>query len=216
MYALGMIPTCSYDIRVTCKNPPAISFDMCIEHLRTARGLAHARERIDSGALFTYFDLENEIKARTEAPLKDYHTTALEQMSEALAEAQEWARHTRELLYSKDPSDWRYTARDGTIGPIPEVAAYEKAQAAVARLVERASKMSLQEKVVSLGRAQTELVIRLAMGTIEDLGLDAAQFDKARAILLERFRKEAHLSARHEAQAEASLEGLNAPKAIVR
>jgi hypothetical protein len=69
---------------------------------------------------------------------------------------------------------------------------------------------------VSLGRAQTELVIRLAMGTIEDLGLDVATFDKARTILLERFRKEAHLSARHEAQVTAELEGMNAPKAIVR
>jgi hypothetical protein len=76
--------------------------------------------------------------------------------------------------------------------------------------------MSLQEKIVSLGRAQTELVVRLAMGTIEDLGLDVHTFDRARAILLERFRKEAHLSARHEAQVESSLESMNAPKAIVR
>jgi len=76
--------------------------------------------------------------------------------------------------------------------------------------------MSLAEKVVSLGRAQTELVIRLAMGTVEDLGLDASTFDKARTILLDRFRKEAHLSAKHEAQVTVELEGLNAPKAIVR
>ena len=53
------------------------------------------------------------------------------------------------------------------------------------------------------------------MGTIEDLGLDAAAFDRARAILLERFRAEAHLSARHEAQVETSLEPVNAKKAIV-
>lgn len=210
-----MIPPCQYDIRVSCKEPPVINFEMCIKHLQTPRGLAHARERIDSSQLFTYQDLQNEIQTRSEAPLKDYHTTALEQMAEALAEAQDWARHCREMLYSIPMDQWRYTDRHGAEQVRSEVTAYERAQAAVARLVERASKMSLQEKVVSLGRAQTELVIRLAMGTIEDLGLDANAFDKARAILLEKFRAEAHLSARHEAQVEARLESLDAPKAIL-
>lgn len=189
---------------------------MCIEHLNTARGLSHARERIGSKQMFTYLDLQEEVKARTEAPLKDYHTTALEKMADALAEAEEWANHCRSALYAIPTDQWRFTARDGSIGSIPEVTAYERAKAEVAKLAERAAKMSLQEKVVSLGRAQTELVIRLAMGTVEDLGLDADQFDKARAILLERFRAEAHLSARHEAQVEQELESMNAPKAIVR
>jgi hypothetical protein len=188
---------------------------MCIEHLNTARGLAHARERIGSKQLFTYRDLDDEIKARTEAPLKDYHTTALEQMATALAEQQEFAEHARRMLYAIPADQWRYTDRTGGEQVRMEVTLYERAQDRVARLVERASKMSLQEKVVSLGRAQTELVIRLAMGTIEDLGLDAAAFDRARAILLERFRAEAHLSARHEAQVETSLEPVNAKKAIV-
>lgn len=211
-----MIPPCQYDIRIRCPQPPAIGFDMCIEHLQTARGLSHARERIDSGELFTYFDLENEIRSQSEAPLKDYHTTALEQMAQALAEAQEWCKRCREMLYSIPMDQWRYQDRTGGEQVRMEVKNYEAAQASVARLVERASKMSLQEKVVSLGRAQTELVIRLAMGTIEDLGLDAATFDKARSILLERFRAEAHLSARHEAQVTHELESMNAPKAIVR
>lgn len=210
-----MIPPCQYDIRVRCPNPPAISFDMCIEHLRTARGLAHARERLDSGELFTYVDLENEIKRQTEAPLQDYHTTALEQMAVALQEAQDWCKQTREMLYQIPPDQWRYQDRTGGEQVRMEVKNYENAQDRLARLVERASKMSLQEKVVSLGRAQTELVIRLAMGTIEDLGLDVSQFDKARTILLERFRKEAHLSARHEAQVTQELESMNAQKAIV-
>ena len=210
-----MIPVCQYDVRIRCSQPPAISFDMCIEHLQTARGLAHARERIDSGELFTYLDLQNEVERRTEAPLKDYHTTALEQMAEALNEAQRWAASTRDQLHAIPIDQWRFTARDGTIGSIPEVGAYERAKAEVAKLAERAAKMSLQEKVVSLGRAQTELVIRLAMGTIEDLSLDAETFDKARSILLERFRAEAHLSARHEAQVTHELESMNAPKAIV-
>lgn len=211
-----MIPPCEFDVRVRCPNPPVIGFDMCIEHLNTARGLAHARERIGSKEMFTYLDLQEEIRARTEAPLKDYHITSLEKMAQALAEAEEWMAHCRQNLYAIDPAQWRYTARDGSVGSIPEVLIYEKAKAEVAKLAERAAKMSLQEKVTSLGRAQTELVIRLAMGTVEDLGLDADQFDKARAILLERFRKEAHLSARHEAQVEHTLENMNAPKAIVR
>lgn len=211
-----MAPTCQYDVRTRCPNSPAISFDMCIQHLQTARGLAHARERIDSGQLFTYTDLENEIDSRTAAPLKDYHTTALEQMAEALAEQQRFAKQAREMLYTIPTGDWRYTDRHGQEQVRSEVTLYERAQDRLARLVERASKMSLAEKVVSLGRAQTELVIRLAMGTIEDLGLDVETFDKARTILLERFRKEAHLSARHEAQVTAELEGMNAPKAIVR
>lgn len=189
---------------------------MCIEHLNTARGLSHARERIGSRELFTYLDLVNEVRSQTEAPLKDYHTTALEKMADALREAEDWANLCRDALYAIPTDQWRFTDRTGSIGSIPELTAYERAKAEVAKLAERAAKMSLQEKVVSLGRAQTELVIRLAMGTIEDLGLDADAFDKARSILLDRFRKEAHLSARHEAQVESELEGMNAPKAIVR
>jgi len=211
-----MIPPCEYDVRTRCPSPPVIGFRMCIPHLATARGLQHAREVIDSGELFTYQDLENEVNRRTEAPLQDYHKTALEQMSEALAEAQRWQERCKEMLYGIDTSQWRFVARDGTVGTIPEVTAYERAKAEVAKLAERAAKMALQEKVISLGRAQTELVIRLAMGTIEDLGLDADAFDKARSILLERFRAEAHLSARHEAQVTHELESMNAPKAIVR
>lgn len=211
-----MSPPCQYDLRIRCNSPVVISFDMCIEHLKTPRGLAHARERIDSGALFTYFDLDNEIKNRVEAPLKDYHTTALEQMSVALEEQRQFAEHARQLLYAIPPDEWRYTDRHGSEQTRMEVALYERAQDRVARLVERASKISLQEKVVSIGRSQTELVIRLAMGTIEDLGLDAEMFDRARSILLDRFRKEAHLSARHEAQVEQELEDMNAPKAIVQ
>lgn len=189
---------------------------MCIIHLQTHRGLAHARERIDSGQLFTYEDLEAEVKERSEAPIADYHTTALEQMSAALQEQLDFAAHARSMLYSIPLDEWRYTDRHGTEQTRMEVTLYERAQDRVAKMVERASKMSLQEKVVSLGRAQTELVIRLAMGTIEDLGLDAKTFDDARVILLQRFRKEAHLSARHEAHVEQELEGMNAPKAIVR
>lgn len=189
---------------------------MCIEHLQTSRGLAHAREVIDSGQMFTYADLQQEIQTRTEAPLKDYHTTVLEQMSAALAEQQSFAAEARKMLYSIDPSEWRYTDRHHTEQTRMEVTLYERAQDRVARMVERTAKLSLQEKVVSLGRAQTELVVRLAMGTIEDLGLDVDMFDKARSILLDRFRKEAHLSARHEAQVTESLEGLDAPKAIVQ
>lgn len=209
-----MVPKCQYDLRNMCVESPAIGFDMCIVHLQTARGLAHARERIDSGQLFTYQDLENEIQERTDAPLKDYHTTALEQMAEALAEQQRFAKHARDMLYSLPPGDWRYTDRHGQEQTRMEVTLYERAQDRLARLVERASKMSLQEKVVSLGRAQTELVIRLAMGTLEDLGLDVDTFDKARAILLERFRREAHLSAKHEAQVTVQLENGISRKAI--
>jgi hypothetical protein len=211
-----IIPPCQYDIRTRCNTPPVIGFDMCIEHLKTPRGLAHARERIDSGMMFTYADLAAEIQKQTEAPLQDYHTTALEQMAIALQEQETWCRQAREMLYQVPREEWRYTDRHGQEQVRSEVKIYEQAMAQYARLVERASKMSLQEKVVSLGRAQTELVIRLAMGTIEDLGLSAEAFDKARAILLERFRAEAHLSARHEAQVEHALENLDAPKVLIR
>lgn len=210
-----MSPVCQYDIRSRCPSSPAIGFDMCIEHLKTSRGLQHARERIDSGNLFTYLDLETEVQSRTAAPLKDYHTTALEQMAEALEEQRRFAEDARRMLYSIPIEQWRYQDRHGTEQVRMEVTLYERAQDRVAKMVERASKMSLQEKVVSLGRAQTELVIRLAMGTLEDIGVDSDTFDKARAVLLDRFRREAHLSAKHEAQVTAELEDLSAPKAIL-
>lgn len=190
---------------------------MCIKHLQTSRGLQHARERIDSSILFTYADLENEIRERTEAPLKDYHTTALEQMAAALEEQQRFTEHARQMLYNLPTEQWRYTDRHGSEQTRMEVTMYERAMIATARLVRETAKVSLQEKVVSLGRAQTELVVRLAMGTLEDIGLDSDTFDKARALLLARFRREAHLSARHEAHVEQELLGeVNAPKAIIR
>lgn len=214
-YSSCMAPSCTYDLRSQCPESPVIGFDMCIAHLKTGRGLAHARERLESGALFTYRDLEEEIRSRTEAPLKDYHTTALEQMAVALEEQQRFTENARQMLYRLPPGEWRYTDRHGTEQTRMEVTMYEKAMAATARLVRETAKISLQEKVVSLGRAQTELVIRLIMGTLEDLGLDSDDFDRARAILLDKFRKEAHLSARHEAQVENELEIKRAKKAIV-
>jgi hypothetical protein len=191
----------------TCKGSKVIGFDYCPPHLDTPRGHQHALNRISSGALFTEDDLDQEIAKRTDIPENDYHTSALEKMDRALTEILGFTTHTRTMLFDIPSGDWRYQHRTAGEQVRMEVGLYERAMDREARVLKDVSKMALEEKIVSLGKAQTELVIRILMGTIMELGLDAAGITRARSILLRRFQEEANLSSRVEEKVTKELSG---------
>jgi phage-related tail protein len=102
-------------------------------------------------------------------------------------------------------TDWRYQHRTAGEQVRMEVGLYERALDRAARVLKDVSKMALEEKITSLGRAQVELVIRILMGTVMELGMDAEGITRARTILLRRFRDEANLSSKLEQRTEKQL-----------
>jgi hypothetical protein len=74
----------------------------------------------------------------------------------------------------------------------------ERAMDRTARVLASVSKMAIEQKQVALGKAQTELIVRILMSVITEMRLNAVQTDMARAILLEKFRTEANLAPRVE------------------
>lgn len=196
---------CAYE--PACRSSRVVGFDFCIPHLKTPRGQQHALDRIRSGALLTEDDLHHEIARRTDVPDKDYHTSALEKMDKTLTELLEFTERTKDMLYSIDPSDWRYQHRTAGEQTRMEVALYERALDRSSRVLKDVSKMALEDRITSLGRAQVELMIRILMGTVIEMQLDVEKITLARAILLRRFRDEANLGSRLEQRTERELSG---------
>lgn len=188
--------TCDFEARsrYSCPNSPVIGFAYCIEHIQTPRGLVHAQEVIKSGNLFTTEDLENEIARRTAPPEVDYHTSALEKMDAVLTEILEWEKQSKRRLDEIDEDEWRFQDRARQEQLRSEVLIYERALDRSAKVLKDVSKMALQEKIVSLGRAQTELMIRIMMRVLESLKLDDVRFNNARRELLVAFQDEANLA----------------------
>jgi RNA polymerase-interacting CarD/CdnL/TRCF family regulator len=174
--------------------------------MKTSRGHQHALNRINSGAVLTEVDLEAELARRTDLPEQDYHTSALEKMDKTLTELLQFTEQAKTILHDIPVEDWRYMHRTSGEQTRMEVGLYERALDRAARVLKDVSKMALEEKVISLGKAQTELVIRILMGTIMEMGLDAASVSRARTILLRRFQEEANLSSRLEANVTKELE----------
>lgn len=195
---------CSYE--PACKGSRVVGFDFCVPHMQTPRGQQHALERIKSGAMLTEDDLIAEIERRSDVPETDYHKSALEKMDKTLTELLEFTDRTRLMLFEIPHDDWRYMHRTAGEQTRMEVGLYERAMDRAARVLKDVSKMALEEKIVSLGKQQTELVIRIMMGTIMELGLDAEGITRARSILLRRFQEEANLSSKLEDKVTKELE----------
>lgn len=195
---------CTYE--PTCRGSRVVGFDFCTPHLQTPRGQQHALDRIKSGALLNEDDLMAEIARRSDVPETDYHKSALEKMDKTLSELLDFTERTKTMLFDIPAGDWRYMHRTAGEQTRMEVGLYERALDRASRVLKDVSKMALEEKIVSLGKAQTELVIRILMGTIMELGLDASGITRARSILLRRFQEEANLSSRLEAKVTAELE----------
>lgn len=196
--------SCEFDSR--CRQSKAIGFEFCPAHLKTPRGLQHAREVVDQGTLFTEADITSAVEERAKGPDVDYQTSALEKMDIVLSEVLKWASDARNRLYEIEPDEWRYTDRHGSEQVRTELAVYERAQDRAAKLLERVSKMALQEKAVAIGRAQMELVIELVQGTLEDVMADPDTVQAAKKALFSRFQERGNLSGRVEREAATRLE----------
>lgn len=164
-----------------------------------------------SGAMLVQSDIDRVIEERTRIPEKDTQTTALEKMLEAFDRVLAFESATSNLLRNLDPNDWRYTDRTGSEQLRSEVALYERAMDRTARFLKDISKMALNEKIVGLGKAQTELMVRILMSTVTEMGLDVKQIDQARQVLLNKLLQEANMGYRTKEHVVAEL---TAPPAI--
>lgn len=149
-----------------------------------------------SGAMLVQSDIERVIDQRTRIPDKDARMTALEKMLEAFDRVIAFEHATGKLMENLNPSDWRYTDRTGSEQIRSEVVLYERAMDRTARVLKDISKMALDSKIVSLGKAQTELMVRILMSTINELGLDVRQLEHARGVLLSKMLEEANMGHR--------------------
>ena len=192
--------TCLYDVRGarTCPNERALDYEFCREHLNTPRGRQHALDVIAQGSVTLPSEVEQVIVQAAELPSKDVQTTVLEQMADALSRVLEWEEASRQRLMKLPESDWRFKSRDGAEQQRTELKVYEAALDRTIKVLGTASKVAIRDKMVALGRAQSELMIKILLGVINDMRLDAAAQDKARFLLLERFQSEANLSSRVE------------------
>ena len=198
---------CTFDPRSLCRNEAVVNFQFCIPHLNTPRGLAHMRDVAASGAMLVQSDIDHAIEQKTKIPEKDTQTTALEKMLETLDRVLEYESFAGKLVAKLDPSDWRFLDRTGSEQLRSEVLIYERAMDRTARVLKDISKMALNEKIVSLGRAQTELMVRILMGVVNDMNLSSEQIDEARSLLLDKMMKEANMGTRLKDHMQKELSG---------
>lgn len=187
---------CLYEARRACPNEPVINFRYCTEHLNTPRGAQHMIDVARSGAMLVQSDVDSAIQERTKILDKDVQTTALEKMLDALERVLAFERHTEKMISGLPSDEWRFLDRTGSEQLRSEVQIYERAMERTARVLKDISKMAIQEKMVSLGKAQTDLIVRILMSTVTEMELDEAQIEAARQILLRKFLTEANLAGR--------------------
>lgn len=193
--------TCLYDTRGGrgCPAERTLDYDFCIDHLQTPRGRQHVSDVIAAGRVTLPSQVEAAIKEATKLPDEDYQTTAIERMMDALERVLDWeATAKRNLDALGGPEQWRFTDRAGTEQSRTELHVYERAMDRTARLLAQVSKSALAEKQISLGKGQTELMIKILLSIINKLSLDARTVETARRLLLEAFQEEANLTARVE------------------
>lgn len=199
--------TCLYVAsRPGCPNERTLDYEFCLDHLDTPRGKAHVMEVISRGMVTLPSQVQAAIEAAREIPDEDYQTQALEKMSELLDRVLSWETKAKEDLDSIPPMDRRYTDRSGAEQMRSEVGIYERALDRSTKALATVSKMAINEKMVSLGKAQTELMIKIMMNVIARLDVDNKILDMARGYLLDEFRKEANLAGRVEHHVTKQLE----------
>lgn len=203
--------TCLYDVRGarTCPNERALDYEFCREHLNTPRGRQHVLDVIAQGTVTLPSEVEQVIVQARELPEKDVQSTVLEQMADALSRVLEWEESSKQRLMRIPEDDWRYRSRDGSEQMRTELKVYEQALDRTIKVLGTASKVAIRDKMVSLGRAQSELMIRILLGVVNDMRLERDMVDKARLLLLERFKEEANLTQRLENHVQKELMPVN-------
>lgn len=204
---------CQYEARAGsqgCPNERTMDFAFCIVHMNTPRGRQHAQDVIARGELTLPSQVEAAIAEAREVPDVDYQTSALEKMSAALDVIEGWVMEARRNLDSLGgPDQWRFTDRAGQEQQHTFLGVYERAIGQYSRHLASMSKAALQERIVSLGKAQVDMMIRLMMAVITELRLSNAETDRARAILLDKLTQEANLTPRLESHAAQTLSSAN-------
>lgn len=201
---------CTFEPQKLCKEEAVINFDYCISHLNTPRGLQHMVDRVRTGRVLVQSDIDRHVESKLAVPDKDVQTTALEKMLDALERVTAFERYTEKLVANLDSSDWRFLDRTGSEQLRSEVQLYERAMERTARVLKDTSKMAIQEKMVSLGRAQTELMVRVLMGVISDMGMSAKDLDRAKGILLQKLMAEGNLDSRTKDDTQKRLTAVDA------
>lgn len=195
---MSVLHPCKYDVRSGrgCPNEQTLDFDYCNEHLRTPRGRQHIMDVLERRNLTIPSQIHAALEQAREVPDKDVQTTALERMVETLDRILEWEESARKTVESIPVEDRRFVSRGGDEQLRSEVQIYERALDRTARTLAVISKMAIDEKTVSLGRAQTELMIRILMAVITEMRFDNATTDRVRATLLRKLKEEGNLQAR--------------------
>lgn len=199
---------CQYDLRSGgrgCPNERAFDFKFCQVHLDTPRGRQHVMDVIQRGELLTPSKVTNAIEDAKKIPESDYHTSALEQMAATLDTIQSWVDESRSHLDNIPLEQWRYKDRAGQEQVHSYVVIYERALDRVSKHLGAMSKVSLHDKIVSLGKAQVDMMIRMVMNVISELKLSDDITHRANALLLDLLEREANLSARVEDYAQKQL-----------
>lgn len=201
--------TCLYELRTNgggCPNERTLDYEYCQAHLNTPRGRQHVMDVIARGSITLPSQVEQAISDAQEIPDLDYQTSALEKMAEGLDLIRGWVDESRANLDAIGGSEnWRYKDRAGTEQQRTELGVYERALDRLSRHLSSMGKVALQEKLVTLGKAQVDMMIRLMMSVISELALDAQTTDRAKYVLLEKLKKEANLVPRVEKRAEEQL-----------
>lgn len=201
--------TCQYDLRAGgrgCPNERTLDFKFCVEHLDTPRGKQHVMDVIQSKQLTTPSQVEAAVAKAKELPEADYHTSALEQMADTLEVIQNWVDESRHHLDTLNVGEWRYKDRAGQEQVHTYVVLYERALDRVSKHLGAMSKVSLHDKIVSLGKAQVDMMIRMIMTVVAELRLNEDTAQRANALLLDLFERDANLTSRVEHHAQRQLD----------
>lgn len=207
---------CLYDVRMGssggCPDERALDFDFCPTHLNTPRGRQHVMDTIARGNLTLPSQVQAAIDQAQVVDDVDYQTSALEKLSAALDLIQGWTDEARRNLDSLGgPENWRYKDRAGTEQSRTELGVYERAMDRLSRHITAMSKAAVQEKIVTLGKAQVDMMIRIMLAVISEMRLPSAETDKAKMILLSHFEQEANLTPRVEKHVQEQL-AIDAPR----
>lgn len=172
----------------------------------TPRGRQHVQDVIQRGKLSKPSDMEELIAKAKEIPEEDYHTSALEQMAMALETIQKWVDEARANMDTLTADQYRYKDRAGQEQLHSFVSIYERAMDRLSKHLGSMSKVSLQDKTVSLGKAQIDMMIRMVMSVVSELRLDDDRARRAQVLLLELMEREANLTGRVDHYARKQLD----------
>lgn len=191
---MGMNQACLYNTgSVMCSDERTLDFDFCQTHLATPRGRQHMADVVERGRITKGSDIERLIKAADEIPELDHQTSALMQMVDLVDRISDWVTASEQRLNRVPESEWRYRDRTGE-QVRSEVLIYERALDRAGKALGQVSKMAINDKITSLGRAQTELMIKIMLGVLGEMPLDPKIIEVGKGILLRKFQEEAALA----------------------